>query len=188
MMDDKELSTMSPARQIEYAVQFFANTLGLKVPVFATGTVKSVDEAERTCSVEISMGDVPEIMEGVNLMATNADGFLRIPAIDSEVQIRVMPDNEAYVHMWSDLDAVVCWIDNQNEFRFDKDGFVWNGGVFNGLVKIDAQTLKLNQLVAELQAQLVLISASISGLGGSYVPGTISPFNKTDYEDTKIKH
>jgi len=64
----------------------------------------------------------------------------------------------------------------------------FNEGVKGGLINIVDQTTKLNSLVTEMQAELVKIQTGIVGVGGAYVPGTLSQFNKNDFEDTKIKH
>lgn len=188
-MGSNENSDAAAARQIQYAIRMLAGKLGLNAPVYAFGTVKDVNEDERTCSVEITLGELPELIESVNLMASEgADGFLRIPTAGSQVQIKMMPDNEAYLSMWSDIDAIEIYIDAQNKLRFDKDGHILNGGLNGGMINIDPQTIKLNQLVLQVQVQLAAISASIASLGGAYAPGILSTFVKTDYEDTKVKH
>jgi len=110
-------------RVIQEAIRKLAGQTGLNDPVFALGTVKDVNQDERTCSVEITLGELPELVEGVNLMASEAaDGFVRIPSQGSQVQIKLAPDNEFYVSMWSDLDALEIYIDSSNKLRFDKNG------------------------------------------------------------------
>jgi len=63
-----------------------------------------------------------------------------------------------------------------------------NSGLNGGLINIIPQTTKLNLLVSEMQAELVKIATGITGAGGAYTPGTLSQFNKNDYEDTNVKH
>ena len=130
-------------------------------------TVDSVDLVNRTCyCIPVNEdADIPE----VRLMANIDNGFLLIPEVDSIVVVSFLSDSSAYVSLVSKVSEVHL-----------------NGTNFNGLIKIDAQTAKLNQLVAELQAQLVLIASGITTAGGSYTPAALSTFNKTDYENTTI--
>lgn len=131
-------------------------------------TVDSVDLVNRTCYC-IPINEDADITE-VRLMANIDNGFLLIPEVNSVVVVSFLSDSSAYVSLVSKVSEVQL-----------------NGTNFNGLIKIDEQTAKLNQLVTELQAQLVLISTGITTAGGSYTPATLSTFNKTDYENIKIK-
>lgn len=175
-------------RDIIYAIKKIAGADGIKKAQLVMGTVKSVDESKKTCKVDVTLGDACQSISDVNLNASSNDGFTQFPAIESDILITLMPDNSAYMVACEDITKVVCYIDASNQFEFDKDGFKFNNGLNGGLINITQQTLKLNQLVTELQAQLVLIAAGIAAGGGSYSPATLSAFNKTDFEDTKIKH
>lgn len=131
-------------------------------------TVDSVDLVNRTCYC-IPINEDADITE-VRLMANIDNGFLFIPEVDSVVVVSFLSDSSAYVALVSKVSEVQL-----------------NGTNFNGLIKIDEQTAKLNQLVTELQTQLGLIATGIAAGGGSYTPATLSTFNKTDYENIKIK-
>lgn len=131
-------------------------------------TVDSVDLVNRTCYC-IPINEDADITE-VRLMANIDNGFLLIPEVNSIVVVSFLSDSSAYVALVSKVSEVQL-----------------NGTNFNGLIKIDEQTAKLNQLVTELQTQLVLIATGIAAGGGSYTPATLSTFNKTDYENIKIK-
>lgn len=174
-------------RDIIFAIRKLAGVDGLKQSSFMTAIVNEVQEADRTISCTIMMGEAETKLTDVLLQTEPNDGFILFPKVDTEVLICLMPDNTAYVVLCNDIDKVICVIDSNNGYEFDLNGFIFNGGT-GGMVKIVEQTAKLNQLVAELQAQLVLISAGLAGAGVSYTPATLSQFNKTDYEDTKIKH
>jgi len=130
-------------------------------------TVDSIDLDKLICYCIPLNGDADLV--GVRLMANIDNGFLLIPELNSIVVVSFLSDSSAYVSLVSKVSEVQL-----------------NGKNFNGLIKIDEQTAKLNQLVNELQAQLVLISAAIVALGGSYSAGVISTFNKIDYENTTI--
>lgn len=131
-------------------------------------TVDSVDLVNRTCYC-IPINEDADITE-VRLMANIDNGFLLIPEVNSIVVVSFLSDSSAYVALVSKVSEVQL-----------------NGTNFNGLIKIDEQTAKLNQLVTELQTQLGLIATGIAAGGGSYTPATLSTFNKTDYENIKIK-
>lgn len=131
-------------------------------------TVDSVDLVNRTCYC-IPINEDADITE-VRLMANIDNGFLLIPEVNSVVVVSFLSDSSAYVALVSKVSEVQL-----------------NGTNFNGLIKIDEQTAKLNQLVTELQTQLGLIATGIAAGGGSYTPATLSTFNKTDYENIKIK-
>ena len=130
-------------------------------------TVDSIDLVNLICYCIPLNGDADLV--GVRLMANIDNGFLLIPAVDSIVVVSFLSDSSAYVSLVSKVSEVHL-----------------NGKNFDGLVKINEQTAKLNQLVNELQAQLILIASGITAGGGSYSPGTLSQFNKTDYENITI--
>jgi hypothetical protein len=131
-------------------------------------TVESVDLVKLTCYC-IPINDDADITE-VRLMANIDNGFLLIPKVNSIVVVSFLSDSSAYVSMVSKVSEIQL-----------------NGTNYGGLIKIDEQTTKLNQLVSELQAQLVLIAAGIVAGGGTYTPATLTPFNKLDYENTTVK-
>lgn len=55
-------------------------------------------------------------------------------------------------------------------------------------MKIIEYTAKQNAMIAALNTQLAAISTAIGLLGGSYTVVPLNTFDKTDYEDIKIKH
>lgn len=176
------------SREIQEAIQRLAGTFGKKPTAIITANVTSVQEDERTCSAETVLAEATIKLTGVLLSAEQNDGLILFPAVNSTVIVAMMPDGENYCIAFSDIDGVICYIDQNNSYKFDANGFVWNSGALGGLINIVQQTAKLNLLVTELQAQLTLIATGITGAGGSYAPGTLSNFNKSDYEDIKIKH
>lgn len=172
-------------RDIIYAIRKIAGVDGIKKAQIVMGTVTKVND--KTVDVDVTLGDACQSITGVNLNSAANDGVTLFPAIDSDILIALMPDNSSYMIACEDITKTVCYIDENNYYTFDANGFIFNDGT-EGLIKIVEQTAKLNQLVSELQAQLVLIAAGIAAGGGSYTPATLSTFNKTDYEDIKIKH
>ena len=174
-------------RQIRDAIQVLAGTKGLSTK-FMLGKVTEVQEDERTCSVEVQLGDHPMTLTGINLSAENNDGLVEFPAVDSTVLICLLSNNSGFVVKMSDLDKVICVIDSSNKFEFDSTGFIWNDGLNGGLIKIVDLTTKLNLLLAQIQANHALIAAAIGSLGGSYTPSALTTFQKSNYENTKILH
>lgn len=130
-------------------------------------TIDSIDLTTLTCYCVPLNGDADII--NVRLMANIDNGFLLIPEVNSIVVVSFLSDDSAYVSLVSKVSEVHL-----------------NGKNFNGLIKIDEQTAKLNQLVSELQIQLGLIAAGITAGGGTYTPATLSIFNKIDYENITI--
>lgn len=169
-------------------IQQLAGTFNKDFVQIIACTVDSIDEDAFTCECTAITGNADTKISSVKLNTEANDGFTIIPAIGSSVLVANSTRNGYYVFMYSDIDKVICVIDNNNSYTFSSQGFVWNDGTFGGLINIVAQTTKLNLLVSQLQAQLTLIATGITGAGGSYAPGTLSTFNKNDYEDTNIKH
>lgn len=185
-MDSNQES--SNYRDIIYAIRKIAGADGLKKASFLTGTVTKVNEDDRTCDVDIKLGDSAESLTGVKLSVNPNDGFILIPAKDSDLLICLMSDNSPYMISCEDIDKVICVIDSNNKYEFDKNGFIINGGNNGGLINITQQVTKLNLLVTQLNTQLTSISAAIGSLGGYYVPVPLSSFIQTDFEDIKVKH
>lgn len=132
-------------------------------------TVSDIDLVKCVCNCTPKDGGA--VLVNVRINASDKDGFKLIPKNNTDVVVTLINNTTGYVSMVSEVDEIHL-----------------NGVTFGGIVKIVEQTAKLNQLVSELQAQLVLIAAGISAGGGSYTPGTLSTFNKTDYENTTIKN
>ena len=91
-------------------------------------TVDSIDLVNLICYCIPLNGDADLV--GVRLMANIDNGFLLIPAVDSIVVVSFLSDSSAYVSLVSKVSEVHL-----------------NGKNFDGLVKINEQTAKLNQLV-----------------------------------------
>lgn len=133
-------------------------------------TVGDIDLAENTCTCTPIDGISPDFM-GVILSVNKSKGFLIIPTDGSLVSVTQISEATSFISMVSDVDQVYL--------AGDENG---------GLINIVDLTTKLNALVTQLQAQLALIATGIIAGGGTYTPGTLTSFNKTNYENTKIKH
>ena len=154
------------------------------------GIVKSIDEVEYTCEVEFLDGS-PNFDDVKLQQFATSDGLFIKPSIDSAVIVSFSSRNNAYISMFSAVEEVVI-----------------QGGVNEGMVKIVEQTRKLNDLVAEVQGivnDLNILKtafsswvpiptdggAALKAIAATWYGSTLPPmtsFNKTDYENIKVKH
>lgn len=144
------------------------------------GTVKSVDLSDRTCVITPVDGgpDILDVYLEGDAGGTTEKGFFIVPAVGSLVIATFINNEEAFLSAYTAIDNVVA---KQGEW-------VFNDGDNGGLVKLTEQVQKLNGLVNELQTELVKIQAGITTAGGAYTPGTLSAFNKSDFENELVKH
>lgn len=180
-------------RELRLAIEKLAGTHLKDVVSMLVCTVDSVDKDNQTCDCSPISGDAATSLPGVLLMAENDDGLVVFPAVDSTVVVALSTRNDAYVFMYSEIDELLITISNgegakATKYNIKAGSQQFNDGSFGGLVKITQLTTKLNNLITQLKAQLDLIATGIAAGGGSYSPGTLSQFSKTDYENDKIKH
>lgn len=168
-------------------VNYISNWVAKEKFYSCFGTVTSVNEEAKVCDVELLTGETIQdvrletdlsVSSSGSVTAKSPSGLVLIPVKGSEVTISFVNNTQAYVSMFSQVDKVYI---KSNLCTF-------NSGDNGGLVNIVDQVTKLNGLVNELTAELVKIAAGITGAGGAYTPGTLSQFNKADFEDTKIEH
>lgn len=179
-------------RSIEEAIQKLSGTYLKDIVAIVQCTVNSVDKDALTCDCT-PLSDVTDI-PGVQLSAEVSDGFVVFPAVGSTVYVALTTRNNAFLLIPSDLDSVEISIPNGTSpetwttLTLSNSGIQMNDGSYGGLIEIANLVTKLNNLVLQLQTQLSLIATGIAGAGGSYTPGTLSTFNKTDFENTLITH
>lgn len=151
-------------------IMILAGTKGIDKVYLCDAEVDSVDVPARMCSVTVLTGKRSNVLP-VRLMAAKADGLLLIPVLKSTVGIMFSDTVAPIIYQYSDIEKII--------FR---------GGDLGGLIKIEDITAKLNKFVTETQAELTKIATGIATAGGTYTPGTIEHFTKTDYENTEITH
>lgn len=133
------------------------------------GIVKSINDSEKTASVQIIDGD---LLDDVRLQQVASDGGLFIkPAVDSAIIIGWTDKTTAFISMHSQIDEII-----------------FQGGTFGGLIKITELTTKLNDLATNINTNYGLIQTAIAGVGGAYTPQNASNFEEADYENEKFKH
>lgn len=140
-------------------------------------TVDSVDLVNRTCYC-IPINEDADITE-VRLMANIDDGFLLIPEVNSIVVVSFLSDSSAYVSLVSKVSEVHL-----------------NGTNFDGLVKVQDLTDKLNalenkvnDLITACSSQVVTLAPSgtfpLASFFTSVTP--LTPTTQTEIENIKIK-
>lgn len=164
--------------------------VGKNTPLLLTGKVKSV--SGETCTVSIGDLTLTDVRlrsvvngEQSRLLITPKQGSY-VTLIDLSGELR-----ETEVIGYSQIEAID--IDTSGDITVNCRGnIVINGGSNDGLVKINELTQNLNQLVQKFNAHTHTTTATV---GSSATIGTISHttsqaslFDKTDYEDTKVKH
>jgi hypothetical protein len=192
--------------QIKKCVQQLADTFNkdsVKL-IIATVTDNSKAESDFIVSVKPINDSATTPINNVKLNTESNDGWLIVPAVDSTVLVISSTINKYYCLMYSDIEKIVCVIDSNNSYKFSSNGFVWNDGLFGGMVKINALLTKLNQLEIfenTVKAAVVAINTSASGspstpvtnatlaaFFATIIPTLITPTSLTEIEDIKIKH
>jgi len=155
----------------------------------AVAKVKSVDEAARTCSVEI-VGDEYLIDDvQLNVAVDSTAGFVLVPAVGSFVLISFHNKSDARVSMFSELDKVLI---NCNTI-------IANDGLNNGLVnvthlitelsKFDAKFTAINIQINTMAAVLAALDGGASASAWAAAQAVMTqPFVTAQLEDTKFKH
>lgn len=182
-------------RDIIYAIRKIAGVDGIKKAQIVMGTVTAING--NTCNVEVTLGDACQSITDVNLNSAANDGFTLYPENGSDILIALMPDNSAYMIACEDITKTVCYIDNNNKYEFDSNGFIWNGGNNGGLVKVIELTQKVNNLEDLVNNLLTVLKSTTIPLAPSgtypFAPlyaayNPLTPTVRNDIEDTKIKH
>ncbi len=173
----------------EIIEEFIEKTINKEKFYSLYGTVKSVDEAARTCVVD-PIGDEAERSE-VRLQGDigAVTGVVLIPKVGSVVGITFVNDTAAFVSLYTEVDKVLI----------DTATAVFNGGDNGGLINITDLITKLNNVEKDLNIiKGIFISwTPVANDGGAVLKGlataswagdTLTPTIKGDLEDTKVTH
>jgi hypothetical protein len=140
-------------------------------------TVDSVDLTKRTCYC-IPINEDADITE-VRLMANIDNGFLLVPEVDSIVVVSFLSDSSAYVSLVSKVSEIQL-----------------NGTNYDGLVKVQELTEKLNNLENLVNSLVVKYNAHTHIASSFGSPTTVppalettvlTPTIQTEIENTTIK-
>lgn len=191
------------AAKLREVIQQLAGTYNRDFVSITLCEVTSILKAETDGVIDCTpiSGDSITDMPSVKLKAEPNDGFMIVPAVGSTVLVASSTRNNYYVLMYSDIDKVICTIDNDNYFVFSSDGFIFNGGELDGMVKVNDLVTKLNNLETKVNNIISTISttfvpvpndggAALKALFASLSGGTLAPLSQTtreNLENPKIK-
>lgn len=172
-----------------------------QVPETIICTVTDVDTDART--VDCSPIDESAPILGVNLQANQglASGIVLFPKVGSFVIVSMMHGGMGgCVIATEEVDKAEVVI-GESSIVLTEDGIVLNGGALGGLVKVEALTAKLNELIDtfnththELPSGAVAVSGTATAQANAApitVPAITSKHAKVargDYENEKVKH
>lgn len=159
--------------------------------------VESVNEAQRTCTVrsintksELSFSDV-QLMAGVN------DGFLLVPAIDSQVVVTYSTITQPFVSMFSELSKVIAIV-GDNSIEVNSDNIFLSGDDFGGLVKVAELVDKLNNLENDINNLKAAFTswvvapndggAALKAAAATWYGSQLTPTIQNDLENETIQH
>jgi hypothetical protein len=196
------MSEASNIRAIQDLIQKMAGTYNKDIVSLILCNVDKVNDFTIDCTPISGQATTP--IPGVKLNSEANDGFMIVPKVGSTVLVATSSRNDYFTIMYSDIDKVVCVIDNSNSYEFSSSGFVWNGGNFGGMAKTGIISTKLDTLEAEINNLKAVIAAIITaGTSLPMVPvlqGTLAAFfsgynivpliptTQIEISDNKIKH
>jgi len=165
------------------AIKLMFRTLLSREKIYCIiGTVNDVDNVNRVCTV-LPIDGSPELFDvrmtsEISTSGGLTDGFCIFPLKGSIVTV-------AFINSTT---GIIINSNTASQIFSDTALFQFNQGTYEGLIKIVSLTQKLNNLKTETENNLLAIQTAITALGGAYTPLSLTQFNKSDYEDTKVKH
>ena len=178
-------------------VNYVSNLLGKEKFYSQVGTVISVNESGKVCTVELLTGETIEDVRLETDLLVNSEGdiaqkapsgFILVPVQGSEVVVSFCSNTDAFVSMFSQVGNVFM---KSEQFQFN-DGD--NGGLINvvDLVgKINDIEGDLNDLKAVFTSWVVVSNdggAALKTASATWAGSTITETERGDIEDTKITH
>lgn len=151
-------------------------------------TIVSVNESERTCICQ-PIDDSAELQK-VRLQAIKSQsvGLVQIPKVGSYVIVTFIDNKNSFVSVFTEIDKILI----------DTDLVQFNGGTFDGIVKINDLVTKLNNLENDINDLKTAFSswvtvpndggAALKAITATWYAATLTPTVKNDLEDTKITH
>lgn len=150
--------------------------------------ITAVDETARTCDVEPLNGSAEIFDVRLQAQKDGATGFVLIPKVGSIGVVTFINSATGFLAMTTDIDKILI----------DCDVITFNGGTNDGLIKINDLITKLNAVENDLNTlkNIFQLWVPVPQDGGAKLKAdatawstqTITPTQKTDLENTKIKH
>ncbi|MDR0829642.1 MAG: hypothetical protein LBN95_05985 [Prevotellaceae bacterium] len=163
----------------------------------SVGTVKDVDKGKRTCTVEREERPTLFNVRLNSVISDYTEHFTVFPKPNSYVLVIALGDNtECFLLATSEVEEISLKIGSQT-LKANKDGFVFNSGNNDGLVKIEKLVEKINNVESKINDVINGLNAVIIPLApsGSYAlstnfaaTATLPSTTQNELEDTKIKH
>lgn len=191
-------ATKKSDRSIRETIQQMAGTFGQDKVDLNVAVVKSVDEDKSTCVVLIKGINQSVEVPNVNLQVGVCDGLQIIPVVGSEVLVITSTYNQSYIVQYSDVDKFYLQV-GDSEMTINNDGTMQlNDGSYNGLVKVQELTQKLNDIENDINALKTAFSgwtpipndggAALKAATGSWYGQQLQPTQQQDIENDKITH
>ena len=194
-------------RSIKAAIQAMAGTFGQDVVRINVAQVVSVDENKSTCTVRIKGVNQSVDVPNVNLQTGVCDGLQIIPVVGSDVLVITSTYNQSYIIQYSDVDKFYLQV-GDSEVTINNDGSMQlNDGSYDGLVKVQELTQKLNDLENDVNnlkniLQTVLTTTvnepgngapsafqiAMNAALASYYGQQLTPTQQSDIENNLITH
>ena len=143
-----------------------------------SGKVSAVDEEATTCDVDIEES-VTVFEVRLRAVVTDDTGVWVLPKVGSYVQIaQIEGGNQFVLISWSEVDKVFVKIGDKT-LEVSTDGFVFNGGANDGLVKVNELVDQLNKIEDKVNSLISTFNSHIhtttATVGASAVLGVIAP-------------
>ena len=160
-------------------------------------TITSVDLDNKSCDVKPKNDDA-DILD-VKIMTDPDKGMFLVPKVGSNVAVSMLDKDNAFVVMFSELEKILIEVGDQ-KIEIKDGSIVFNGGNFNGLVKVAELVQKLNKIENDLNTLKQVFStgwvpvpndggAALKVAAGAWSGALINPITQqSDLENTKIKH
>ena len=182
-----------------------------KGSILVEGTIASVDETAFTCTVNVSVNNFDGTSTDVNyqnvplkVLVGSQASLIEIPSIGSDCTLCFRDNNiqRPQLSQVNQSDKILIKIGNPTDgyqtLQIDVNGFIFNGGSLNGMVKIDANVTKLSNIEKDLNNLKTIFSttwvpvpndggAALKTAAATWAGQTFTPTVRADLENTLIK-
>lgn len=161
-------------------------------------TVDAVDKSARTIDCSPINEGAPLL--GVNLQANQEAkyGLCLFPEIGSFVVVGFIAGGAAGVVLLTEKIEAAEIVIGDTSAVMDADGITFNGGNFGGIVKVEDLTNRLNLIENDINELKTVFSswvvapqdggAALKTAASSWCGSSLTPSQRGDYENSKVKH
>lgn len=173
-------------RSIISAIRKMTGTYDADQVYLVTGKVTAINEAAGTCTVEAISGNATTELTNVEFQTVVSDGVLIIPRIDSEVKVLFSKYTDPFIAQYSEVEKIYL----------SADLVQFEDGNLGGMVKVISLTDKLNTIENKINSIITAYNSHTHSNGNAGAPtgtpltpisGSLTPTNRTDIENQKIK-